>query len=324
MFRRLKIAFLIALGAIVLISATGCSGASVNTEPDEVSIVYSAARGSATTFSKCVGASSRAGVSTSDNSWTYPAGQRTFDFSGGDGAESKPLTVVSKDNVQLTVPGFSTFALNTTCSVLKQFHERIGLKYGAFFYGTETDTADSDHPDETGWVRMLNVYFKQPLDRAMDAASQEFEWKKLFNDPATKQQWEQRVGQLAGQFITEAGGGQFFCAPNFIPAGPQTAEEMKASKAPEKPQDCGQIGITLQKPVPPQVLVDAMATEQAAKLQNAAQQQINTKVDTELQSMEKLVKLLGAQAYVLREAIKDGRVQVVITDGGAVNVTPKN
>lgn len=286
------------------VAVTACS-ASVNTEPDEASIVYSAARGSATTFEKCVGPSARDGVSSSDNTWTYPSGQRTFDFTGGQGAESKPLTVVSKDNVQLTVGGFSTFALNTDCAPLRQFHERIGLKYKAYLYGTET-SADSDTPDEAGWVRMLNVYFRQPLDRALDAASQEFEWKKLFNDPATKQQWETRAGQLAAQFITEAGGGQFFCTPNYTGKG-----------------QCGQITLTLQKPQPPNSLVEAMAAEQAAKVQAAAQQQINLKVDSELQSMAKLVKLLGPDAYVKLQAVNSGRAQVIISDGSGINITPK-
>lgn len=286
--------------AALAIAATACS-ASVNTEPDEASIVYRAAMGSATKFEKCIGPSSREGVSNSDNSWTYPSGQRTFDFTGGKESESAPLTVVSKDNIQLTVPGFSTFALNTSCDTLRQFHERIGLKFSAYFYSTE-------QPDysEAGWVKMLGVYFKQPLDRALDAASQEFGWKELYNDPAAKQKWEQRVGELAGQFITEAGGGQFFCAPNYTGKG-----------------ECGQITLTLQKPQPPANLVEALAASEAAKAQNLAQQQINTKVDTELESMKKLVELLGPHDYVLWQAVNKGQVQFVVDGDGKTSVTPK-
>jgi hypothetical protein len=295
--------------AALALAVTACS-ASVNTEPDEVAIAYSAAAGSATTFDKCVPASHRDGISVHDNTWTYPAGQRTFDFTGAQGAESKPLTVVSKDNVQLSVPGFATFALNTAidkdgkCPTLRLFHERIGLKYRAFFYGTDTD-ADSSSPDESGWVRMLNVYFRQPLDRAMDAASQEFSWRELYNDPAAKQRWEARVGQLAGQFITESAGGPFFCAPNFTGAG-----------------QCGDIVLTLQKPQPPQNLVDALAASEAAKAQNLAQQQINTRVETELESMRKLVGLLGPHDYVLLQAVNKGQVSFVV-DGKQVAVEAK-
>jgi hypothetical protein len=295
--------YLVTAAVVGLAAGVSACSASVNTEPDEATVVYSAPKGGATTFSKCVGPSSRDGVSGTDNSWTYPAGQRTFDFTGGKDAESQPLTVVSKDNVQLTVGGFATFALNTSCQTLRQFHERIGLKFNAFFYGTET-SATSDDPDEAGWKKMLGVYFKQPLDRALDAASQEFAWKDLFNNPQVKQQWETRVGQLAGQFITEAGGGQFFCAPTFTGRG-----------------QCGTVQVTLQKPQPPDSLVDAMAAAEAAKQQNLAQQQVNTKVRTELESMRELVKLLGPDAYVRLRAIQDGRVSVVVLpDGSNINV----
>ncbi|MER5620591.1 hypothetical protein ABT061_06040 [Streptosporangium sp. NPDC002544] len=51
-----------------------------------------------------------------------------------------------------------------------------------------------------------------PLDRAMDAASQEFEWRGLFNDPKVKQA---RVGRLAREFIKGAAGGYYFCNQNY-------------------------------------------------------------------------------------------------------------
>ncbi|MER6173942.1 hypothetical protein [Streptosporangium sp. NPDC001681] len=54
-----------------------------------------------------------------------------------------------------------------------------------------------------------------PLDRAMDAASQEFEWRGLFNDPKVKQAWEARVGRLAGEFIKGAAGGDYFRNQNY-------------------------------------------------------------------------------------------------------------
>lgn len=286
-----------ALAALCLlaVAATACS---VNTEPDETAIVYYGAMGSATKFEKCVKPSSRDDVSQSDNTWTYPAGQRTLDFTGGQDAETKPLSVVSKDNVQLTVPGSVTFALNTECRTLRQFHERIGLKYRAFFYGTI-----DDNPSEDGWRRMLNFYLKGPLDRALDAASQEFEWRKLFNDPATKQAWEARVGVLARQFIKETGGGEFFCNPGYAGTGP-----------------CGDIVLTIQKPEPPAELVAALASVEAAKAQNLAQQQINTKVDTEAKSMKQVVDILGWQGYVQLKAIESGKATLIIGGGNGVNV----
>ncbi|MDP9843308.1 SPFH domain-containing protein [Streptosporangium lutulentum] len=285
----------IPLIALLAFAATAC--ASVNTEPDETAVVYYGAMGSATKFEKCVNPSKRESVSISDNSWTYPAGQRTFDFSGSEGAESKPLEVVSKDNVKMTVPGVVTFALNTDCKTLQQFHDRIGRKFSAFFYGTGLDRS------EAGWNQMLSTYLRVPLDRALDAASQEFEWRKLFNDPATKQAWEKRVGELARGYIQETARGQFFCQPSYAGSG-----------------DCGDIVLTIQKPEPPEELVKALAAVEAAKAQNLAQQQINTKVDTELESMRKLVDVLGPEAYVQLKAVESGKATVVVGGSNGVNV----
>ncbi|WP_203985554.1 SPFH domain-containing protein [Sphaerisporangium rufum] len=285
--------------AIVVLGfvASGCS--KVSTAPDEVRLHYAGGAFEAIKFEKCINPSSGATyLGPGDSSYSYPFGQRTFDFSGSDDAESGPISIVSKDNVQLKVAGSATFTLNTSCETLRRFHERIGLKYVAYFDGSESSS---------GWRRMLNFYFKQPLDRAMDAASQEFEWKKLFNDPNAKQQWEQRVGVLARQFIKETAGADYFCQPNYGGSG-----------------ECGDVVLTIQKPEPPQSLIDALAAEQAAKQQNLAQAQINTKVKTELESIRDLVKVLGPQGAILWKAVQDGRIDVVpVPADGSVNITPR-
>ncbi|MEV5409512.1 SPFH domain-containing protein [Thermopolyspora sp. NPDC052614] len=290
---------LLAVVAVVLLifGASGCSR--VSTAPDEIMLHYAGGVFEANKFERCINPSSGATLlGPGDTYFSYPFGQRTFDFTGSEDAESKPISVVSKDNVQMTVAGSATLTLNTDCKVLRQFHERIGLKYAAY---------QDEGATSSGWRRMLNFYLKQPLDRALDAASQEFEWRQLFNDPDIKQQWEARVGQLARQFIKETAGAEYFCQPNYAGTG-----------------DCGDIVLTIQKPEPPESLVEALAAEQAAKQQNLAQQQINTKVKTELESIRDLVKVLGPQGAVLWKAIQDGKVQVVpVPQGSNINITPQ-
>jgi len=294
----IKRGFALALIAVFLLgfAAAGCTR--VSTAPDEVVLHYAGGLFEPKKFERCIMPSSGATyLGPGDTYYSYPFGQRTFDFTGSKDAESKPITVVSKDNVQMTVAGSATLTLNTDCETLRRFHERIGLKYGAYLENGRT----SD-----GWTRMLNFYLKQPLDRALDAASQEFEWRALFNDPNTKQRWEERVGQLARQFIKETAGDEYFCQPNYAGHG-----------------DCGDIVLTIQKPEPPKSLVDALAAEQAAKQQNRAQQQINAKVRTELESIRDLVKVLGPEGAVLWKAIQDGKVEVVpVPQGSNINITP--
>jgi hypothetical protein len=291
--------FVLAIVAVVVSGfvLSGCTR--VSTQPDEVVLHYAGGIFEAIKFDECINPSSGATLlGPGDTSYSYPFGQRTFDFSGMDDAESKPLSVVSKDNVEMTVSGVATFTLNTDCKTLQQFHEKIGLKYRAYYEDGESE----------GWRQMLNIYMRVPVDRAMDAASQEFEWRGLFNDPAVKQAWEARVGVLARQFIKATAGADYFCNQNYVGVG-----------------ECADISLTIQKPEPPEALVNALASEQAAKAENAAQLQRNAKVRTEIESIKDLVKVLGPQGAVLWQAIQKGQVTVVpVPQGTNLNITPPN
>jgi len=269
----------IAAAALLAVAVTGCS--ITTPEPDQKGIVYDAGLFSDTTFQNCINPGARDMSGPGDQGFVYPNGQRTFEFAAKDGAESKPLTVVSKDNLEMTVSGVATFSLTTDCETLRKFHEQIGLKFKAY--------------EDAGWNRLLSVYIGQPLDRAMDAAAKEYGWKELFSDPAVKQKWEDRVGVLAAQFIQEQGGAGFF----------------------------GGFSVTLQQPQPPQGVRDALASAQQAVEENTAQKAKNEKSRTEMESIKALVDVLGPQGAVMWQAVKDGRVQIVVSDGGAISVTPK-
>ncbi|MER7130459.1 SPFH domain-containing protein [Streptosporangium saharense] len=295
--RRRLWTYLIAVPLLVVcgLILSGCSR--VSTQPDEMVLHYAGGLFEPIKFERCINPSSGATLlGPGDTPYSYPFGQRTFDFSDAKDAESRPLSVVSKDNVEMTVSGVATFTLNTDCRTLQRFHEKIGLKFRAYYEDGESE----------GWKRMLNLYMRVPLDRAMDAASQEFEWRGLFNDPKVKQAWEARVGVLARQFIEETGGADYFCNPNYTGSG-----------------GCGDISLTIQKPEPPEALVNALADEQAAKTENIAQAQRNAKVRTELESIKDLVKVLGPQGAVLWQAIQKGQVSVVpIPQGSNLNINP--
>lgn len=273
------------------LAALALTGCSITTDTNQVGLDYDYDSWSgAKTLEGCVSPGTRAWQDINDPGVAYPADQRSFEFQSSqkdpsvpvEGAESVSLGVVSKDNLEMSVAGVATFYLNQDCKTLQAFSEKIGQKYAA-------DTNE-------GWARMLGVYIKQPLDRAMDAAAKKYEWKQLFADPAIKQAWETEVAALAQQFIKEQAGADFFT----------------------------QFRFTLQQPQPPQKVRDALASAQQAIEENAAQANKNEQIDTELQSIERLVKVLGPQGYVLYQAIKDGKVTIVpVPMGSAVNVNPK-
>ncbi|MEU8272655.1 hypothetical protein AB0B89_36605, partial [Sphaerisporangium sp. NPDC049002] len=167
------------------------------------------------------------------------------------------------------------------------------------------DFAGDEEPKR--WKELQAFYLGQPIRRAMNEAAQSHGWKALYNDAKTYQAWASEVGTLAGKYIQEITGDSFFCAPTYAGTG-----------------ECGSMVLIVQKPVPPAGLEDAMAAEQAAKAQNAAQTQINTRVQTELKSLRDLAKVLGKNGAILYKAIQDGRISIVpVPTGGAINVTPR-
>lgn len=285
--RRMTAAALLAATAAL----TGCS--ITIPEPDEKGIVYDAGIFSDTTFQNCVNPGERDVSGPGDQGFVYPAGQRTFEFAADPndpeglqtkpGAESGPLTMWTKDPLEMRVSGVVTFSLTSDCKTLQRFHEQIGLKYEAY--------------TDEGWRRLLSVYVAQPLDRALDAASKEFAWRDLtYLDPQAKQQWEAKVAEYMSQFLREQGGAAFF--ENF--------------------------SVTLQQPQPPAKVREAMAAVQQAKEENTAQKAKNEKARTELQAIKELRDVLGPQGAVMWQAIKDGRIQMIVTDSGQINITPNN
>ncbi|MEV6279805.1 SPFH domain-containing protein [Nocardia sp. NPDC051832] len=276
---------------VVVLAAAGCSTAP---NPDEAGLEYDAGPFSATTFSNCIAPGNREYRGPGDQFFLYPAGQRTFEFAEGKDAEIPEATVVSKDDLELRVTGLVTFSLNTDCETLRQFHERIGIKYQAH---------DSD-----GWVQMLREYIGHPLNRAIDDATKAYNWRDLYTSAETKGAWEKAVGQLTAKYIAEQGGEAFFCSPVFVPGSGG---------------DCGDPQLTIQQPVPPEPVRAALTDTQRAIEATRAQQEENIRVTTELEAIRRLVEVLGPNGYVLYQAIKDGKVQVVpVPNGVDVNISP--
>jgi regulator of protease activity HflC (stomatin/prohibitin superfamily) len=257
-----------------------------STQPDQAGLHYKAGPFSSTQFANCVDPGTRVWDGPADKHYAYPAGQRTYDFSGtSPEPDAAPFAVASVDNQELTVSGVATFQFATDCDTLKKFHETIGNKFKAYMDGDTT----SD-----GWRSMLSVYMNQSLQRAMNEAAQGLTWKALYNDPATKAKWEKDVAVLLPKIIEQQTGGEKYFT-NFT--------------------------LTLQKPQPPENLLKALQDREVAVEQNLAQEQRNTTVTTEIQSIRELVAVLGPDGYNVYQAIKDNKIKVMpIPQGSSVVV----
>lgn len=276
------VALAIIVGIIALVSITRAS-----TAPDQAGLHYSAGPLSSTKFANCIAPSQRVWDGPADKHFIYPAGQRTYNFSGEGQPDSKPFTVATVDNQELTVTGIVSFKLNTDCKTLRKFHEQIGNKFDAQMSGNST----SD-----GWRQMLNTYLNQSLQRAMNEAAQGLTWKGLYNDPKTKKQWETEVTKLLPNYIKQAMGGEYF----------------------------HDFSLTLQKPLPPKELLKALKNREVAVEDNLAQEERNKAVSTEAESIRQLVAILGPEGYNVYQALKDGKVDVMpIPDGSSVVVGGK-
>lgn len=146
-------------------------------------------------FIRCVPGGQRGDWDSGGNTYTYPGDQRIVDFSGDKG-DRPPITVLSKDGVELAVPGQLQYFLNTDCgdlsgedaekSPIVAFHLNLGRRYNASF---------DDGPNEVpaGWREIQRLYIETPLETAMDRAAQNYNWRELVFEPQTKARWEKDV-----------------------------------------------------------------------------------------------------------------------------------
>jgi regulator of protease activity HflC (stomatin/prohibitin superfamily) len=294
MKKRLALITSLAVGAFVL---TGCS--QVNTQPDTVALHYSGGL-SSTNFMDCVNASTKNYSGPGDQYFYYPYGQRTYTFD--EGGESGPITVVTKDNVTMTLPGVVTFKLNPDCQTLKAFHENIGIKYNAYF-----DDTGGTNGEDTGWVQMLKTYVGNQISRAANDAAKGFTSQQLYSDAKSKHDFETAITGDIPNLVKQFSGGDYF----------------------------NDWTIVLKQITPPQSIVDAYNAQQAAVAAAAAQkQQADAQVavenakalqtEAQVKSISQLVKVLGVEGYIQFKAIEEGKIAVLpIPAGSNVIVSPK-
>lgn len=257
------------IAGFVLIFSSGCS--TVSTQSDQVALHYEDGAFASIEYEDCVPAGKRVFDGPGDAHYSYPKGQRTFDFSEAEGAESGVLTVVSKDNQELQISGILTFNLDTDCKddggMLRQFHENIGLKYSAYM------DEDGDGTTSAGWGKMLDAYMGQPLEKTLNTVAQQYDWLALYNDSVTRVAFETAVSEQLGAAIETTAGGAYF--ENF--------------------------SLTLQKPKPNAALVEALAAVQVALTEHDAIEQENQNIADAATGWAELVEVFGEEGAVVYE-----------------------
>jgi hypothetical protein len=284
----------VVIGVIVLIIALVKIFNFANTATNEIGLHYGGGIIEDRKFKTIIDpGSTNKQIGPGDTFYVYPIDQRSY-IIGGAGADSSAedeVTVVSKDNVRLGVRVQVYFTLNRDKAVLQNFHERIGLKTDAY--------------TDSGWLDMLQSYFRPQIDRALAAVATNYNWAELYNNEAKKAQFQTAAAKEFTRLLPAAVGGDYFCGPSY-----------NGTNA------CGELSFTIQKPNPmDKGIIDGIEAKQRAELARQAQEQKNQQVNVELQSVRAQVALLGSQGYLLKSAIESGKIQfMVIPQNGNVSI----
>lgn len=204
----------LALAALLLVVAA-CS--TVDTSPAQVALHYSGGSWESQSFVECVPTGTQQNFnSPGDHYYYYPTGQRDYRFKNEPGADSGPIKVTSKDQVELTVSGSLTFDFAARCDkeyvdkdgrkwpggILQKFHEDLD-KNGAA-------ATDDGEPMTGAWGDILRMYIGDTLDRIADNEALKFTTAELNASEAKKGEWEKAVLDALPKRLNERTGGEAY------------------------------------------------------------------------------------------------------------------
>lgn len=228
----------LALTGLVLVLGVASCGVPAQTAPDEVALRYSGNDFvlEAEEFIQCYGPSETGRGGWGDKVYTYPAGQRTFKFAtvtmpdGAQvvepGADAPAIQVTAAGGITLSVNGTVTFTPEfTNCDTLRDFHERIGRKFNAPLEMYD-DASGEEAGGLEGWNRMLGVYVKDPVERALDNASLGYDPFQLSTDPTVKTEWEKAALEAIPKVMQSQSGGEFFKIDSVLLQAPKLPQQM--------------------------------------------------------------------------------------------------
>lgn len=188
---------LLIVGVIALFSADF----SVTTQPDETKLQIGAGPFEDPKMKDCIPASTKKNTITNDRYVNYPTSGRDYDAGTTNGADSGPITVLSKDNAEMSVPVRVTWDFNTDCEALKEFYGLYN-RYGA--------SLDDDGKTTPGWTTVLDKVFLNTLDTTLDEVAKGFTWRELYNDASAQNALQAALDESLQQNVNQAAKGEFF------------------------------------------------------------------------------------------------------------------
>ena len=185
----------------ILFSTTACGTHSVSTAPDQVGLHYLGGPFSAKKYNSYIPPSTKKWFGPGDKEYLYPAGQRTYDATGGKGSERDSITSVSQDSVEMSTKVSITFNLKTDEGTLRKFHEKVGIKYKAYMDGDETSK---------GWRNLLDFYIGQSLETTLDREIANYKWRDLYNKPEVRVALQAQIDKELPDLVKSKIGDEYF------------------------------------------------------------------------------------------------------------------
>lgn len=220
--KRATIAILAAALSVLLV---GCG---YNVPSDMVAVHVQEGPTQAKKVVGCKGSAER-GWMTNDTYVLFPTSEREWDATGQKGSDTDPFTSVTQDSVQMKVPVTVRFTLITECDTLKEFYTKYARRYGVKF------ESDGSYNDE--WVTLLRKLVGDPADATLDRIIQDYPWRKVWNDPATKTMIEKRFNEeLSGSnsLMWQTAKGEFFEGVSVLVGKPEPLNEDLAKAVAEE------------------------------------------------------------------------------------------
>lgn len=169
--------------------------------PDQIGLHYDGGPFAGVGFKGIIKPASKKWFGPGDKVYFYPIGQRTYDSTGDNGAESGPVTSTSKDSVEMSTPISITFSLKTDADSIRAFHEKVGIKYQAYMDGDKT----SD-----GWKRLLAFYIGQSIETTLDREIANYNWRDLYNKPEIRLALQDAVNKDLPTLVKQKIQGDYF------------------------------------------------------------------------------------------------------------------
>lgn len=292
----------IAVIALLLLALTGC-GSLIKTDQQTQALWYEDGDFQAQKFKDCVKSATRERKGIGDSFYRYPIGDRTWSFTGRQGSDAGPITIKTSDSQEMNVIGFLQFTLTDDCQTLRTFHERIGLKYGAYF--------NEDGSNSQGWVNFLNDYIAVPLNSVMDRGGMQHDVRGLYNNTEITS----ALCDPAGKNATLKCGRQ-----DAFKLYVQSHAQDEIDKVLGIPGFLKVKLVATETPQPDQSLLDSFKKVEQAKADAAAQQERNKYAQKKYGEVAECVKVLGRDACYRLELQKGPNPPQWIPDGSQIHV----